>query len=64
MFFVSLISADILVDKQSCEETIETAIFILNNIDLFVIDDDIKRMVIHYSNNAIEIASAELNKMI
>lgn len=59
MFLVSLISADTLVDENSCDETIETANFILNNINLMVLDDDIKKSVIDYLNKALEIAQRD-----
>jgi len=56
MFLVSLISADTLVDENSCDETIETATFILNNINLMVLEDDIKKTIIKYMKDAIKIA--------
>lgn len=56
MFLVSLISADTLVDENSCDETIETATFILNNINLMILEDDIKKTVIKYMKDAIKIA--------
>ena len=59
MFFVSLISSDILLDKHACDETIDTADFILKNIDLFMIDDNIKKDVIKYMNDAIKIAKRD-----
>lgn len=62
MFFVSLISADSLVDKQSCEETINVANFILSNIDLFVLEDDIKDKVVDYCNKAIKIAQRDIKE--
>ena len=36
MFLVSLISADSLIDEQSCDETIDVANFILNHIDCLI----------------------------
>ena len=62
MFFASLVSADWLIDKHACEETINTANFILTNIDLFVLEDDIRENVIKYSKDAIEIAKQDINK--
>ena len=56
MFFVSLISADTLIDVHSCDETIETVVFILNNIDLMVLDDNIRKKTIKYMENALDIA--------
>ena len=60
MFFVSLISADTLIDKHSCEETIEVTSFILNNIELFILEDDIKKSVIKYSKDALKIAKQDI----
>ena len=64
MFLVSLISADTLVDENSCDETIETATFILNNINLMVLDDDIKKTVIKYMKDAIKIAIRDKKQFI
>ena len=55
MFFVSLISADTLIDVHSCNETIETAEFILDHIDLMVLDDTTKKKVIKYMEYALDI---------
>ena len=56
MFLVILISSDSLIDKESCDETIEVSNFILNHIDLMILEDDIKEKVIKYLNDAINIA--------
>ncbi len=64
MFLVSLISADTLVDENSCDETIETANFILNNINLMILDDDIKKYIINHLNKALEIAQRDKEQFI
>ena len=64
MFLVSLISADTIVDENSCDETIETATFILNNINLMILDDDIKKTVIKYMKDAIKIAIRDKKQFI
>ena len=64
MFLVSLISADTLVDENSCDETIETATFILNNINLMILEDDIKKTVIKYMKDAIKIAIRDKKQFI
>ena len=46
--------------KHSCEETIEVASFILNNIELFILEDDIKKSVIKYSKDALKIAKRDI----
>ena len=62
MFFVSLISSDCLIDIHSCDETIEISNFILNHLDLLILEENIKNDVIKYLNDAIKIA--ERNKKI
>jgi hypothetical protein len=59
MFLVSLISADSLIDGQSCDETIEISNFILNHIDLFILEDDIKKDIISKMKSAIKIAKRD-----
>ena len=59
IFFVSLISADTLIDVHSCNETIEIAEFILDHIDLMVLDDTTKKKVIKYMKDAISIANRD-----
>lgn len=59
MFFVSLISSDCLTDENQCDETIEVANFILNHIDLFMLDDTLKKSVIKYCKDAIKIAKRD-----
>lgn len=56
MFCTSLISSDVLIDEHACDETINIATFILNNIDLMILEDDIKKTVIKYMKDAIKIA--------
>ena len=62
MFFVSLISSDCLIDIHSCDEIIEISNFILNHLDLLILEENIKNDVIKYLNDAIKIA--ERNKKI
>lgn len=64
MFVVSLISADSLIDTQSCDETIDVANFILNHIDLFILEDDIKKDIISKMNSAIKIAKRDKKQFI
>lgn len=64
MFFVSLISSDNLVDEHSCDETIDTAKFILNNINLFVLNDEVREKTVGYLNDAIEIAERDKKEFI
>ncbi len=59
MFLVSLISADSLIDEHSCDETIEITNFILNHIDLFILEDNIKNDIISKMKSAIKIAKRD-----
>lgn len=59
MFFVSLISSDCLIDIHSCDETIEISNFILNHLDLLILEENIKNDVIKYLNDAIKIAERD-----
>ena len=59
MFLVSLISADSLTDEHTCDETIEVANFILNHIDLFILEDNIKKDIISKMKSAIKIAKQD-----
>ena len=45
-----------MIDEHACDETINIATFILNNIDLMILEDDIKKTVIKYMKDAIKIA--------
>ena len=59
MFLVSLISSDSLIDIHACDDTIEISNFILNHINLMILEEDIKNEVIKYLNNAIKIAERD-----
>ena len=59
MFLTSLMSADTLIDEHACDETIEIANFILNHIDLFVLEDNIKKDIISKMKSAIKIAKRD-----
>ena len=51
-----------LIDIHSCDETIEISNFILNHLDLLILEENVKNDVIKYLNDAIKIA--ERNKKI
>ena len=59
MFLVSLISSDSLIDIHACDDTIEISNFILNHINLMILEEDIKNEVIKYLNDAIKIAERD-----
>ena len=64
MFLTTLISADNLIDIHACDDTIETAEFILNHIDLFILEDDIKKNVISHLQDTIKIAKRDKKQFI
>ena len=59
MFLVSLISADSLTDEHACDETIETANFILDHINLMILEDEVRKSIIKYMKDAIKIAKRD-----
>ena len=64
IFYGSLISADTMITKEDCEDVIELAVFIKNNIELFVLEPERKEEVLKYMNTSIELANEELKKYI
>lgn len=60
LFLASLISADTLVDEESCHETLETVDFIEKNLDLFVLSDEVIEETKKYLKKSIDITIAEL----
>lgn len=64
MFLTTLISADNLIDIHACDDTIETAEFILNHIDLFILEDDIKKNVISHLQDTIKIAKRDKKQFV
>lgn len=59
MFLVSLISSDSLIDEHACDETIETAKFILDHIDLMILENENKQNIIKKLKDAIKIAKRD-----
>lgn len=55
MFFVSLISSDTLINEESCNKSLEYLSFIKNNINLFNLDDKLKKETLKYVNKGIRI---------
>jgi predicted phage-related endonuclease len=62
LFLASLISADTLVDEESCRETLDTAYFIINHMDFFQLEDNVREEVENYTEKAINIALSELHE--
>ena len=64
MFLATLVSADNLIDVYTCDETIETAEFILNHIDLFILEDETKKNIIKYLQDTIKIAKRDKKQFV
>ena len=54
----------IIRDDGSCDDTIDTAEFILHNINLFVLNEEIKQKTIDYLKEAINIAERDKKEFI
>lgn len=63
LFLGSMISADSMMTKEDCEEIIELATFINNNIELFILEPEQKEETLKYMYNAIELANNELKEL-
>lgn len=59
-YLVALIRSDNLVDIESCEDSIESQEFIINNIDLMDLDDKLKKEVLKYIKKGLRIAKRDL----
>lgn len=55
LYMVSLISSDNIIDIASCDKSLESINFILNNIDLFDIDEKIRKEVAKYLKKGLRI---------
>ena len=55
LYMVSLISSDNIIDIVSCDKSLESINFILNNIDLFDIDDKVRKEVVKYLKKGLRI---------
>ena len=55
LYMVSLISSDNIIDIASCDKSLESINFILNNIDLFDIDEKIRKEVVKYLKKGLRI---------
>lgn len=55
LYMVSLISSDNIIDIASCDKSLESINFMLNNIDLFDIDDKVRKEVVKYLKKGLRI---------
>ena len=60
LFLVSLISSHNLINEEACIHSIKTINFILDNIDLFDLKEDLKEEIIKFLENGIKIANRDL----
>lgn len=55
LYMVSLISSDNIIDVASCDKSLESIDFILNNIGLFDIDEKVRKEVVKYLKKGLRI---------
>jgi hypothetical protein len=62
MFLIELISSDNIVDKKTCQESIEQLEFIDKNINSMQLTDEVKKQVKEYVENGLNILNNDLIK--
>lgn len=60
MFLIELISSDNIVDKKTCQDSIEQLEFIDKNINSMHLTDEVKKQVIECVNNGLNILNNDL----
>lgn len=60
LFLASLVSADRLINKERCIESMEKIKFLIDNIELFDLNDNIKKDTLSFLNSGLEIAERDL----
>ena len=60
MFLIELISSDNIVDKKTCQESIEQLEFLDKNINSMQLTDELKKQVMEYVNNGLNILHNDL----
>ena len=60
MFLIGLISSDNIVDKKTCQESIEQLEFIDKNINSMQLTDELKKQVMECVNNGLNILHNDL----
>lgn len=60
LFLSSLISPDRLINKERCVESLEKIKFLIDNLELFDLNDDIKKETLNFLNGGIEIIERDL----
>ena len=60
MFLVELISSDNIIDKETCQKSIEQLEFIDNNLNSMQLSNEIKKQVKEYVDNGFNILNNDL----
>lgn len=63
LYMVSLISSDNIVDVASCDRSLKAINFVLNNIDLFGLDDKVHKEVVKYLKKGLRIIRRDRKAM-
>jgi hypothetical protein len=61
LFLASLVSADRLINKERCIESMEKIKFLIDNIELFDLNDNIKKDTLSFLNSGLEIVERDLD---
>ena len=63
LFLASFVGAGIILDKESCLESLDTINFILKNIELFDLGDLLKKEVVSFLTKEKKMMKKELSTM-
>lgn len=63
LFLVSLISSDKLINKEECIDSVNRINFILDNIELFDLKDELKEETMKFLNDGLNIIKRELTEL-
>jgi hypothetical protein len=62
LYLGSLISADVLISKEKCIESLEKLNFIKDNIDKLELSEEIRNKILDYSIKGIDIVNQDLKE--
>lgn len=62
LYLGSLISADVLISKENCIESLKNLNFIKDNIDKLELSEEIRNKIIDYSIKGIDIVNQDLKE--
>lgn len=63
LYLVSLISSDNIIDVESCDRSLKAINFIMEHIDLFGLDDKVKKEVTKYLKKGLRIIRRDRKAM-